>query len=117
MASDGDRKSLLKKGVLPSEYDGIQLPKIRVTWQQNKQGKGKNKVDKDLSLNKLPAFQENGCIIYTVEATKGSWSRLGSLWEAFHKTGLCWRALGRSCLMVVMYNGRAANSNRVTMQQ
>ena len=34
-------KGLLKKGVLPSEYVGIQLPKIRVNWNQNKQGKGK----------------------------------------------------------------------------
>jgi hypothetical protein len=25
-------KSLLKKGVLPSDYVGVQLPKIRVTW-------------------------------------------------------------------------------------
>jgi hypothetical protein len=52
-------KSLLKKGVLPSKYVGVQLPKIRVTWQQNKQRKGKNKAEKDLSLNKLPTFQEN----------------------------------------------------------
>jgi hypothetical protein len=113
----GIEKGLLKKGVLPSEYVGIQLPKIRVTWRQNKQGNGKNKAEKDLSLNKLPAFQENGCLVCTVEAAEGSWPRLGPLWEAFHKIGLCWRALGRSCLMVIMYNGRAADSNRITMQQ
>jgi hypothetical protein len=65
-------KGLLKKGVLSSEYVGIQLPKIRVTWQQNKQGKGKNKAEKNLSLNKLPAFQENGCLVCTVEAVEGS---------------------------------------------
>jgi hypothetical protein len=59
-------KGLLKKGVLPSEYVGIQLPKMRVSWQQNKQGKGKNKVEMDLSLNKLPAFQESGCLVCMV---------------------------------------------------
>jgi hypothetical protein len=31
--------------------------------------------------------------------------------------GLCCRALGRSCLIVVMYNRRATDSNRVTMQR
>ena len=72
-------KGLPKKGVLPSEYVGVQLPKIRVTWQKNKQGKGKNKVEKDLSLNNLPGFQENGCLVCTVEAVEGSWPRLGPL--------------------------------------
>jgi hypothetical protein len=110
-------KGLLKKGVLPSEYVGVQLPKIRVTWQQNKQGKGKNKAENDLSLNKLPAFQENGCLVCTVEAAEGSWPRLGPLWERFHKMGLCWWALDRSCLMVIMYNRKATDSNCITMQQ
>jgi hypothetical protein len=91
-------KGLLKKGVLPPEYVGIQLPKIRLTWQQNKQGKGENMAKKDLSLNKLPAFQENRCLVCTVEAAEGSWPRLGPLWEAFHKIGLCQQALGCSCL-------------------
>ncbi len=116
MASDGDRKRP------PEERSSS----IRVCWHpvtQDKgdlateqQGKGKNKVEKDLSLNKLPTFQENGCLVYTVEAPEGSWPRLGPLWEAFHKMGLCWRALGRSCLMVVMYNRRATDSDLVTMQ-
>ena len=51
-------KELLKKGHLPTEYIGAPLPKIKVLWRQNKQGKGKNKADKDLTLNKLAAFQE-----------------------------------------------------------
>jgi hypothetical protein len=110
-------KGLLKKGVLPSEYIGIHLPEINVTCQQNKQGKGKNKVEKDLSLNKLTTFQETECLVCTVEAAEGSWPRLGPLWEAFHKMGLCWWALGCSCLMVVMYNGRATDSDCITMQQ
>jgi hypothetical protein len=66
------KKGLLKKGVLPSEYVGVQLPKIRMTWQQNKQGKGKNKAEKDLSLIKLPAFQKNRCLVCSDEAAVGS---------------------------------------------
>ncbi len=110
-------KCLLKKGLLPVEYVGVPLSEIKVSWRQNKQGKGKNKVEKDLTLNNLAAFQENGCLVCTVEAREGSWPHLGPLWEGLHKMGLSRPALGRSCLMVVMYNGRATDSDRVSMQQ
>ena len=53
----------------------------------------------------------------TVEVAKGSWKRLGPLWEAFHKMGLCRRALGRSCLMIMMFNGRPTDSDWITMQR
>ncbi len=99
------KKRQIGKGTLTSEYLGLPLPEIRVAWRQNKQGKGKNKAEKDLSLNKLSAFQENGCLVCTVEAAEGSWPRLGPLWEEFHELGLCRQTLGRSCLVVVMYNG------------
>jgi hypothetical protein len=87
-----------------------------VAWRQNKQGKGKTKAEKDLSLNNLVQFQENGCRVCTVEATEGTWGRLGPLWESFHRTGMSRRALGRSTLMVVMFNGRPTDSDRITMQ-
>ena len=66
-------KEFLRKGTLQTEYVGVPLPKIRVSWWQNKQGKGRNKAKKNLSLNKLPAFQENGYLVCRVEAAKGSW--------------------------------------------
>jgi hypothetical protein len=100
------KKRQIGKGRLTSEYLGFPLPEIRVAWQQNKQGKGKNKAEKDLLLNKLSAFQENGCLVCTMEAAEGSWPRLGPLWEEFHKSGLRRRrTLCPSCLLVVMYNG------------
>ena len=37
-------KRVLKKGTLPMEYVGIPIPKIKVSWRQNKQGKGRSKV-------------------------------------------------------------------------
>ena len=46
----------------------------------------------------------------------GSWTRMGPLWEAFHKIRLCRHALGRFCLVVAMHTGRAVKSNQVTMQ-
>jgi hypothetical protein len=111
-------KRFLKKGILPAEYHGVLLPKIKVSWRQSKPGKGKSKADRDLSLNLLGRpFQECGCLVCTVEATEGLWKLLVPLWEQFHKMGLCRRALGRSCLMIVMFNSRATNSDRVTMQR
>jgi hypothetical protein len=109
-------KSLLKKGLFPMEYAEVPLPDINLLWRQNKQGKGKTKAKKDLSLNYLAAFQENGCLVCTMEALEGYWPRLGSLWEAFHKMGLSRQALGWSCLMVILYNGQATDSDIVTMQ-
>jgi hypothetical protein len=107
-------KGFLRKGTLLTEYVGVPLPKIKVLWRKNKQGGGSNKAKKDLLLNKLTAFQENSCLVCTVDTAEGSWPRLGPLWEAFHKMGLSRHALGQSCLIVVMYNGRATYC--VTMQ-
>ncbi len=50
-------KSLLKKDALPTEYVGEPLPKIKLSWQQSKQGKGRNKAEKKLCLNDLVGFQ------------------------------------------------------------
>ncbi len=110
-------KRLMKKGGYPQEYVGVSLPKISAAWRQSKQGKGKSKSEREMSLNLLgQPFQENGCLVCTVEAAKGSWKHLGPLWEAFHKMGLCWHALGHSCLMIVMFNSRPTESDRITMQ-
>ncbi len=81
-------KKLVKNNTLPPTYVGTPLPEIKVAWHQNKQGRGKNKAEKDLSMNRRPSFQENGCLVCTVEASEGSWPCLGPLWEHFHKTGL-----------------------------
>jgi hypothetical protein len=110
-------KRLLKEGKLAQQYIGVPLPRISVSWQQSKQGKGRTKEERLLSLNLLgPVYQQNGCPVCTVEVEEGSWARLGPLWEIFH-TGLSRRALGRKCLMVVMYNGKETGGNQVTMQR
>ncbi len=93
------------------------LPEIKILWQQNKQGKGKSKAEKDLSLNDLVGFQQNGCMVCTVEAAKKDWKRLSILWEKFNKMGLCCRVLGQNSLMVVNFNGQPTDSNCVTMQR
>ena len=55
-------KSLLKKGVLSIESIGTPLPEIKVSWRQNKQGKGKTKALKALSLNNLVQFQDTAVL-------------------------------------------------------
>jgi hypothetical protein len=98
-------KSLWKKGKLPMEYVGVPLPKIRVSWQQNKQGKGKNKVEKILCLNNLVGFQKNGCLVCMVQVAEHDWKRLSVLREKFNKMGLCHWALRQKSLMIMNYNG------------
>jgi hypothetical protein len=56
-------------------------------------------------------------MVCTVEAEEGSWGRLGPLWQRLHKTGLVRRVLGRRVLMVVMFNGRVTDGDRVTLQR
>jgi hypothetical protein len=65
-------KRLMKKGGYPQEYVGVPLPKISLVWRQSKQGKVKSKAERDLFLNLLgQPFQENRCLVCTVEAAKG----------------------------------------------
>ncbi len=110
------KKGLMKKGAIPTEYIGITFPDIKVSWRQSKQGKGWSRAGKDLSLNLLgQPFQQNGCPLCTVEVAEGSWKSLGLLWENFHK-GLVQPALGRKCLMTMMYNGRETGNECITMQ-
>jgi hypothetical protein len=56
------QKSLLRKGLLLSDLHGVLLLEIKVSWWQNTQGKGRNKAEQDLSLNKLVPFQENDAL-------------------------------------------------------
>jgi hypothetical protein len=110
-------KSLLNKGTLPTEYVGKPLPRIKLAWQQSKQGKGRNKAEKKLSLNDLVGFQQNGCLVCTVESAKSNWKRLAIPWEKFNKIGLCRRSLGRKPLMVIDYGDRPTDRDRVTLQR
>ncbi len=111
-------KGLLKRMTLPLEYHGVPLPEIKVTWRQSKQGKGRSKAERDLSLNLLgQPFQLNGCPVCTIKVAEGSWKCHGPLWEVFHKMGLSKHALGWKFLMVVIYNGKETGSDRITMQR
>ncbi len=98
-------KSLLKKGKLPTEFVRQPLPEISVSWRQNKQGKEKKKAEESLSVNNLVGFQKNGCLVCTIKVVELDWKCLFVLCECFNKMGLCHRALGRKCLMIVNYNG------------
>jgi hypothetical protein len=109
-------KDLIRKGELPSTLSMEPLPQIAVSWHQNKQGRGRSQAKQVLCLNNLEAFQQNGCMVCTVEAEEGTWGRLGPLWQRLHKTGLVRRVLGQRVLMVVMFNGRVTDGDCVTLQ-
>jgi hypothetical protein len=81
-------KDLIRKGLLPSTLSAEPLPQIAVLWCQNKQGRGRSQAKVALCLNNLKAFQQNGCMVCTVEAEEGSWGRLSPLWQQLYKAGL-----------------------------
>jgi hypothetical protein len=56
-------------------------------------------------------------MVCTVEAEEGSWGRLGSLRQQLYKTGLVRRVLGGKVLMVVMFEGKTTDGDRVTLQR
>jgi hypothetical protein len=109
-------KELIRKGALPSTLSTEPLPQIAVSWRQNKQGRGRSQAEQALCPNNLEAFQQNGCMVCTVEAEEGSWGRLGPLWQRLHKMGLVRRVLGQRVLMVIMFNGRVTDGDCVTLQ-
>ncbi len=105
------KKDLIRKGKPSYDFIGVPLPVIIVSWQQNKQGRGRNRAEQGLSMNNLEAFQNNGCQVCTVEAKEGLWARLGPLWQQYHKTGMCRHSLGQQVMMVVMFGGKPTESN------
>jgi hypothetical protein len=109
-------KGLIGKGLLLSTLSTEPLPQIAVSWCQNKQGRGRSQAEVALCLNNLEEFQKNGCMGCTVEAEEGSWGRLGPLWQQLYKTGLVRRVLGWKVLMVVMFEGKTTDGDRVTLQ-
>ncbi len=110
-------KDLIRKGLLLSTLSAEPLPQIAVSWHQNKQGRGRSQAEVALCLSNLEAFQQNGCMVCTVEAEEGSWGRLGPLWQQLYKMGLVRRVLGRKVLMVVMFEGKTTDGDRVTLQR
>ena len=82
MAPEQLGEELMRKGGYLNEYAGLglPLPEISVSWRQSKQGMGRSKAEWDLSLNLLgQPFQENGCLVCTIEAAEGSWKQLRPL--------------------------------------
>ena len=55
-------------------------------------------------------------MVCTVDASEKAWRHFGPLWEHYHRTGLVRRSLGRSALLIVLYNGRLPDKDRITMQ-
>jgi len=64
---------LLRESKLSTEFVGVPLPELKVSWRQSKQGKGRTKEECALSLNLLgKTYQQNDCPVCTVEVAEGS---------------------------------------------
>jgi hypothetical protein len=109
-------KKLMAKGRLSYTLMDEPLPPISIQWRQSTQGKGRNKREKQLSLNNFPAFGQIGCLVLTVEMEEGTWAHLGPLWRALNSMGLvCW-IFGQTVVLVVLYGGKPTESDRNTLQ-
>jgi hypothetical protein len=69
-----------------------------------------------LSLNSLDDFNENRSLVLSIKTAEGTWERIGPLWKMLNKTGLIHTIFGRKAMMVVMYGGRATDSDWNTIQ-
>jgi hypothetical protein len=81
------------------------LPAFWISWHLNTQGKWRNKGEKLLSLNNLPSFIQNGCVICSIESEEGTKARLGPLWKMLNKMGILHQIFGWKVVMVVLFCG------------
>ena len=64
------KNGLLREGKLSTKFVGVPLPEMKVSWRQSKQGKGRTKEERALSLNLLgTTYQQNGCSVCTVRGS------------------------------------------------
>jgi hypothetical protein len=107
---------LIRKRSVSSDFMDKPLPTFNILWCQNTQGKGRNKGEKLLSLNNLPSFIHNGCVVCTIEMGEGTWAQLRPLWKMLTKIGLsCW-IKGWKVVMVVLFGGKPTQSDQTTIQ-
>jgi hypothetical protein len=109
-------KKLMAKGRLSYTLMDEPLPPISIQWRQSTQGKGRNKREKQLLLNNLPAFGQIGCLVLTVEMEEGTWASLGPLWRVLNSMGLVCRIFGRTAVLVVFYGGKPTELDWNTLQ-
>jgi hypothetical protein len=109
-------RKMVAKEKLPASLLTEPIPLITMAWQQNKQGRGRNQEEQQLSLNSLDAFNKNRCLVLSIKTAEGTWEQLGPLWKMLNKMGLIRTIFGHKAMMVVMYGGRATDSDRNTIQ-
>jgi hypothetical protein len=92
------------------------LPAMYISWRQNSQGRGQNRRERQLSLNNLEAYGQNGCLVLSIKMEEGTWPRFGLLWQMLNKMGLVRPVFGRRAVMVVLYGGKPTELDRNTIQ-
>jgi hypothetical protein len=81
-------KKICNKGQLPMDLHDEPLPAMYISWRQNSQGRGQNRRERQLSLNNLEAYGQNGCLVLSIKMEEGTWPRFGPLWWILNKMGL-----------------------------
>jgi hypothetical protein len=110
-------KKMCNKGQLPMDLHDKPLPVMYISWRQNSQGRGQNRRERQLSLNNLEAYGQNGCLVLSIEMEESTWPCFGPLWQMLNKMGLVRPVFGQRAVMVVLYGGKPTESDRNTIQR
>ncbi len=111
------KKKLFNKGHLSIDLHDEPLPAMYILGRQNSQGRGQNRRERQLSLNNLEAYSQNGCLVLSIKMEEGTWPRFGPLWQMLNKMGLVRLVFGQRAVMVVFYGGKPTESDRNTIQR
>ncbi len=110
------KKKLCNKGQLSMDLHDEPLPAMYILWRQNSQGRGRNRRERQLSLNNLEAYGQNGCLVLSIETEEGTWPHFSPLRRMLNKMGLVRLVFGQRAVMVVLYGGKPTESDRNTIQ-
>jgi hypothetical protein len=108
---------MIQKGVVSADLVDKPIPPLLFLWCQSSQGRARYKNKKLLSLNNLPCFVQNGCLILTIKMEEGTWVRLGPLWKMLNKMGLSHWIFGQKMVIDVLFGGKLTQSDRNTIQR
>jgi hypothetical protein len=81
-------KKMCNNGQLPMDLHDKPLPAMYILWRQNSQGRGQSRRERQLSLNNLEAYGQNGCLVLSIETEEGTWPHFSPPWQMLNKMGL-----------------------------
>lgn len=99
------RKTLIKHGKLDHNLVDKPIPAVTFRFKNQRNGQKRNKAEEELSLNKLPGFEEFGCRWMEGETSAAEWPFLSVLVNQMIKSGAVKTVFGRRSKLVILTSG------------